>query len=211
MPDQTLSYNLPVERVFLVPNFAKKKKTKKKGQKQGEKEEQMPLTALRLIKGALKEGDTGAMQTPLLTAMFPPGLPQGSGPQPWRPEFRCGSRARQSPCVVATCHHSERANPELWFLQVESLFGAHRINSDENRYHLVVGSLDPESLSDVSDVIRRPPTESKYQYLKTLITTRFSDSADRQLARLLNELQLGDKKPSQLLRQMRSLAGDMGL
>ncbi|CAD6233208.1 GSCOCG00012259001-RA-CDS [Cotesia congregata] len=34
---------------------------------------------------------------------------------------------------------------------------------------------------------------------------RFSESSERQLHRLLSEVELGDKKPSQLLRQMRDL------
>ncbi|XP_076674435.1 uncharacterized protein LOC143372264 [Andrena cerasifolii] len=121
----------------------------------------------------------------------------------------CGSSPRDTEAA-----HSCRllpfwkANPELWFFQVVFMFTTNRVRSDEEKYYLVVVALDPESLLDVSDIIKSPSREERYQYLKTHIMNRFSDSPDRQLAKLLNELRLGDKKPSQLVRQMRTLAGN---
>lgn len=41
-----------------------------------------------------------------------------------------------------------------------------------------------------------------------MVLRRFTDSADRQLHKLLTDLELGDKKPSQLLRHMRLFAGE---
>lgn len=71
-----------------------------------------------------------------------------------------------------------------------------------SKYHLVVSALDPDSLQDVADILKKPPSANLYPHLKSHIMSRFSDSADRQLQKLLTELELGDKKPSQLLRQM---------
>jgi len=99
-------------------------------------------------------------------------------------------------------------NPELWFFQVESAFQMHRIRGDESKYHMVVSKLDTDSLQEVADIIMAPPAENKYDHLKTAILNRFTDSADRQLRRLLTQVELGDKKPSQLLRQMKTLTGD---
>jgi len=73
---------------------------------------------------------------------------------------------------------------------------------------MVVSKLDTDSLQEVADIIMAPPAENKYDHLKTAILNRFTDSADRQLRRLLTQVELGDKKPSQLLRQMKTLAGD---
>ncbi|XP_025158061.1 uncharacterized protein LOC112589349 [Harpegnathos saltator] len=100
-----------------------------------------------------------------------------------------------------------KSNPELWFLQVEAVFQALRVRNDETKYSLAVSLLDPKSLQELSDIIRLPPPDRKYELLKATILSRFSDSADRQLLRLLTQLELGDRKPSQLLRQMRTLAG----
>ncbi|KAL0130257.1 hypothetical protein PUN28_002095 [Cardiocondyla obscurior] len=99
-------------------------------------------------------------------------------------------------------------NPELWFFQVEAIFQIHRIVSDSSKFNMVVAKLDVDSLQEVADIIKKPPASGKYNRLKASILERLSDSADRQLRKLLTQLELGDRKPSQLLRHMRTLAGD---
>ncbi|XP_015435180.1 PREDICTED: uncharacterized protein LOC107190810 [Dufourea novaeangliae] len=98
--------------------------------------------------------------------------------------------------------------PSLWFIQVESMFQTSRITSDSTKYNHIVSSLDAETMMEVADILRNPPGEGRYVQLKTEIIKRFSDSADQQLHMALAEVQLGDKKPSQLLRQLQSLAGN---
>lgn len=100
-----------------------------------------------------------------------------------------------------------QSNPRLWFAKVESSFNTHRVRSDMSKYDLVVNHLDDTVIQDLSDILLNPPENDKYVALKNAVLERFADTADRQLHKLLTELQLGDKKPSQLLRQMRSLAG----
>ncbi|KAL0098773.1 hypothetical protein PUN28_020729 [Cardiocondyla obscurior] len=99
-----------------------------------------------------------------------------------------------------------KENPELWFFQVESAFQINRVTNDDFKYHMVVSKLDSDSLQEVADIIKSPPRERKYAGLKKAILDRFMDSADRQMRKLLTQLELGDRKPSQLLRRMRSLA-----
>lgn len=101
-----------------------------------------------------------------------------------------------------------RTNPELWFLQVESVFSINRISMDSTKYNHVVSSLDPDTVTEVADILRAPPETDKYEALKTACLRRLMDSADRQLHRALTGLELSDRKPSQLLRQMQLLAGD---
>lgn len=98
--------------------------------------------------------------------------------------------------------------PNMWFIQIEAQFQCNRISSDVTRYNHLVGALDAETMLEVADVLRNPPTDNKYNFLKNAIIKRFTDSADRQLHKALTELELGEMKPSQLLRQMTSLAGD---
>ena len=50
-----------------------------------------------------------------------------------------------------------------------------------------------------------PPTDNPYTTLKQAIIKRFVGSNQQKLQRLLNELEFGDSKPSQLLRRMRQL------
>ncbi|CAB0043563.1 unnamed protein product [Trichogramma brassicae] len=99
-----------------------------------------------------------------------------------------------------------RTGPELWFFQIESQFQVHNVTSDSTRYHLVVAALDVEAIAEVSDIIRRPPDAEKYHTLKTALISRMTDSPEVQLHKLLTGVELGDRRPSQLLRHMRTLA-----
>ncbi|GBM70121.1 hypothetical protein AVEN_151581-1 [Araneus ventricosus] len=69
-------------------------------------------------------------------------------------------------------------------------------------------ALDSKILSYVLDIVRNPPVDSKYDALKTRILSYSSQSQSTKLRALLQDLQLGDKKPSQLLQEMRNLAAE---
>lgn len=97
-------------------------------------------------------------------------------------------------------------NIKLWFVQVESNFQISGISQDLTQYNTLIASIDPESLSAVSDILLNPPETNKYETLKQRLISEFSDSENKQIRKLLSELQLGDEKPSQLLRKMRELA-----
>ncbi|GBN84587.1 hypothetical protein AVEN_71135-1 [Araneus ventricosus] len=94
----------------------------------------------------------------------------------------------------------------LWFLQLESQFKLSGISIDETKFHMVVAALDSKIRSYVSDTVRNPLADSKYDALKTQILSHFPQSQDTKLRVLLQDLQLGHKKPSELLQEMRNLA-----
>jgi hypothetical protein len=50
-------------------------------------------------------------------------------------------------------------------------------------------------------------SKGRHAVKKTLISCN-SDSREQQIRKFLNELELGDRKPSELLREMKTLAGD---
>lgn len=58
----------------------------------------------------------------------------------------------------------------------------------------------------MSDLIKTPPDTDKYLRLKEQLISRFSETKEKQIHKLLTGLVLDDKKPSQLLREMRTLA-----
>lgn len=97
---------------------------------------------------------------------------------------------------------------QLWFIQVENQLLNHKITANSTKYSHLVAALDSDTMLEVSDILRAPPEKDKYDSLKQAIISRFTDSADPQLHEALTELQLGNLKPTQLLRQMKSLAGD---
>lgn len=97
-------------------------------------------------------------------------------------------------------------NIKLWFIRIESNFALSKISADETKYNNVIASIDPETLTAVSDILLKPPATGKYTALKERLIEEYSDSATQQIRRLLSEIQLGDDKPSHLLRKMRELA-----
>ncbi len=99
-------------------------------------------------------------------------------------------------------------DPTVWFAQVEAQFATRNITNRKTKFQYVVSTLQPEIAQEIRDIIISPPTEKPYDVLKSELVKRTSASEQRRLQQLLTEEELGDKKPSQLLRKMYQLLGD---
>ncbi|XP_050521760.1 uncharacterized protein LOC126908202 [Daktulosphaira vitifoliae] len=100
---------------------------------------------------------------------------------------------------------SER--PSLWFSQVDSQFAISGITSEETKFNYVVAQLDTRYAAEVEDIITNPPPTERYKHLRAKLVERLSISEEQRVRQLINEEELGDRKPSQFLRHLRSLAG----
>lgn len=100
-----------------------------------------------------------------------------------------------------------KEQPDLFFIQMESQFAISGVTADSTMYHQVIASLEPQYIANVADIVRNPPQLNKYDAIKAALIAEYTDSDDRKLAKLIHEMQLGDLKPSQLLRRMKDLAG----
>ncbi|VDP63207.1 unnamed protein product [Schistosoma curassoni] len=98
-------------------------------------------------------------------------------------------------------------NPKIWFAQVKALFLARGIRSQATKYAHVVGALPIEIATEVGDLIGNVPETDPYDKIKATVIHRTSQSDEEHLQQLLTACEFGDKKPSQLLRYMRQLAG----
>ncbi|XP_035223556.1 uncharacterized protein LOC118196236 [Stegodyphus dumicola] len=63
-------------------------------------------------------------------------------------------------------------------------------------------------LNSVCDIVLHPPVTGKYDTLKTRLIELHSESEESKIRTLLQGLELGDQRPSQLLCRMRNLAGE---
>lgn len=94
----------------------------------------------------------------------------------------------------------------MWFRQLESQFITSGLTSDAIKYHTLVGSIESNILNHVNHIVEEPAAERKYETLKTALLNEFVESEEKRLRQLLENVSVGDKKPSSLLREMRNLA-----
>ncbi|XP_035205422.1 uncharacterized protein LOC118180427 [Stegodyphus dumicola] len=94
--------------------------------------------------------------------------------------------------------------PEIWFYQVEAQFAISGITSEETKFNYLVAQLEPRFIENIWDIIKDAGT-NKYSAAKARLMQTFKESENLKIKRLLTGLELGDTKPSQLLRRMRSL------
>lgn len=127
----------------------------------------------------------------------------------------CVSPAAQPAAVEAI--HAPRLNPpsmedtniETYFMSLEFWFAASGIGSlhDTRKYNIVMAQVPPNKLTELRSIIDGTPAVDKYAYIKTKLIGYFADSQQRRLQRVLSDMPLGDKKPSQLLNEMKRVAG----
>ncbi|GFQ89925.1 retrovirus-related Pol polyprotein from transposon 297 [Trichonephila clavata] len=102
------------------------------------------------------------------------------------------------------------ALPEIWFLQVKLTFKAPKISVDATKFHCVIAALDSSVLNCIVDTLKSPPATDSYGVLKhnRHIIEHFAESEPSRLKTLFQDITLGDRLPSQLLQEMRTLAGN---
>ena len=86
-------------------------------------------------------------------------------------------------------------------------FTTARITSEKQKYGIVAQSFDPRVAAEVHDLMVEKPPSEPYTTLKTQLISRLSTSQEQKTRRLLEMKEMADRKPSQFLRHLKSLAG----
>ena len=75
----------------------------------------------------------------------------------------------------------------------------------KTKFDHVIASLSPEVAVEIRDLILKPPTDHPFDVLRRELIRK---SEQHKLQQLFTAEQIGDRKPTQLLRQMEQLMGD---
>ncbi|XP_035205628.1 uncharacterized protein LOC118180671 [Stegodyphus dumicola] len=109
-----------------------------------------------------------------------------------------------------------RSNPNLcFFFQLDAQFKLGCITRDDTKFYTAISALHTERevqgtevLQSVREIVLKPPTDNKYEELKNKLISVYEESENTKLKQLLQDLQLCDMRPSQLLSKMQELSGD---
>jgi hypothetical protein len=99
--------------------------------------------------------------------------------------------------------------PGLWFAQAEAQFNLASVTSETTKFNYMVSQLEYRHAAEVEDIIISPPANEPYTTLKAELVRRLSSSRDQRVRQLLTHEEMGDRKPSQFLRHLKSLATDV--
>lgn len=94
-----------------------------------------------------------------------------------------------------------RHAPEQWFVHAEAIFHNQRIKSDLSRVNHVVASLDEDGIRTVADLLG---LEASYASIKSRLIAAYVVPPATRFRSIVQPGGLGDRRPSQLLREMRS-------
>lgn len=105
--------------------------------------------------------------------------------------------------------------PAHWFLHIESQFRTKNIVVEKTKYDYVIASLSQEIIASVFDVVSEisssqegnEPIQDPYTVLKKHLIERHTLSESSRIETLLSGLEIGDRKPSEFFRALKTLAG----
>lgn len=135
---------------------------------------------------------------PAYYSYAPPPVP----PYPTAPQHQQFVRFPQ---VKITGKHTEHS-----FVQLESWLEANRIMNDETKFIHLKMAIDGETHTYVKSILDKPPQMNKYDTLKRAVLKAHSETEQRRMQNLISGIALGDRRPTQMLAQMREqYRGDM--
>ena len=105
--------------------------------------------------------------------------------------------------------YSEKCDDlRIWLMQNESHMHARGITAQTKKFHITLSGLPRAIFAEVIDLVESPPQQQPYDRLKQILLARTGLSEEQKIQQLLAKEKLGDRKPTQMLRRIKSLAGN---
>lgn len=100
-----------------------------------------------------------------------------------------------------------RADPETWFVAVEIIFKANKVDSDDEKFSYILQHIDSTELSNLRDILVSTAAD-KYVRTKERLIQVHGKSRTEQLTQLLQGASIPTNcKPSVTLQSIKNLAG----
>lgn len=80
------------------------------------------------------------------------------------------------------------------------------ITANNTQFYTAISALELEVLQSVYNVFLKPPATNKYRLLKEKVIAAYTESETVKIKRLLQDLQLGDMRPTSLISKMSDLS-----
>ncbi|GFT97579.1 transposon Tf2-9 polyprotein [Trichonephila clavipes] len=100
-------------------------------------------------------------------------------------------------------------DPALWSTMCDSTFqlGCPKaITDSKTKFNYIIAHLPPEAATIIRDVIMNPDPVEPYEKARMELIKRSGESSHQEIRKLLIGEELGDRRPSELLRVMRRRA-----
>uniref|UniRef100_A0A6V7KUZ3 DUF7041 domain-containing protein n=1 Tax=Bracon brevicornis TaxID=1563983 RepID=A0A6V7KUZ3_9HYME len=110
---------------------------------------------------------------------------------------------RDKPKIIAQAFNKKP--PSLWFAQLELQFRQHAIDTEEEKFMHTAPLIESKIAMKVESFITAPSDDTPYTDLKEAIIKAFTTSEESRIQLLLDHESLGDRKPLQHLRYLRTL------
>ena len=95
---------------------------------------------------------------------------------------------------------------KVWFTLLEAQFVTSQITDDNVKCCNTISSLTEKAIGQLEDILVQPPETEKYACLKTKMVERFTESDSSRVRKLMKGEKIGDRKPSEFFRSLKSLA-----
>lgn len=125
---------------------------------------------------------------------------------PYTPAF---TAATPSPDVAAIAYVRLpgfwRHSPQQWFIHAEAIFQTNRVRSDLTKVNHVLSALDEDGIRTIADLLG---ADIQYSLVRHRLINAYSIPQATRFRTIVQPGGLGDRRPSQMLRDMRSVLPD---
>lgn len=98
---------------------------------------------------------------------------------------------------------------DTWFRMLEEQFETTQITSDHEKYQILIANLDRSHERLINDEFDAAPATERYAYLKMELIKRLGESDVKRHRQIIENQQMGDRKPSQFYHDLKRLASNL--